>query len=352
MDFFKKIFNRDENKKAEEQERSRETGRNVGNTPSFYTSRENDRRIPHHPMQTNGHVPYYPAQGNRREAYYPVEGSRREPYIVEENRRESYPAQENRREPYYFEPWNMQTPYFGYDDASKRNKNNKSNQKVEITQRILEDKNDSFGESQTKKEVTSNIDAASKVDYTNKDGKSNVPPTRVVEPVYQSAKLTILLVENSVEVAKLKDKLDIIVKSLGATSFIYVINYGSAVRENTIVEANTFSSSQLLCEDCIGDKMCLYDALSVLKDVVKKYYNHTEWLKFKKVKITSVDIIGIGRGVDNCSIASFETAISDFNEATLNPNVVSKYFCLTEESFINVATIGFHSIGAIAKSNT
>jgi len=31
--------------------------------------------------------------------------------------------------------------------------------------------------------------------------------------------------------------------------------------------------------------------------------------------------------------------------------VITKYFCLAEENFINAAEVGFHSIGAIPKNN-
>lgn len=181
---------------------------------------------------------------------------------------------------------------------------------------------------------------------------SNSFPKRVVAPVYQNAKLIIFLIENSEEVAKIKDKLEVIVKSMSATGFIYVINYGNSVRETTITEASAFSSKQLLCEEHIGNKMCLYDALVALKEVVKKYYNQTEWLKYRRARINAIDIIGIGRCIDNCSIVPFEVAIETFKEATVSTDVITKYFCLTEENFINAATIGFHSIGAIAKNNT
>ena len=57
--------------------------------------------------------------------------------------------------------------------------------------------------------------------FLNTEESSNKYPKRVVAPVYQNAKLTILLVENSEEVAKIKEKVDTNV--CGEPAFLMVL---------------------------------------------------------------------------------------------------------------------------------
>lgn len=167
------------------------------------------------------------------------------------------------------------------------------------------------------------------------------------EQFFTKAKVTIILIENTAEVAKEKDKLEKIIKSLVTTGQVCVISYGSAVRKTEMVEANSFNCSSLLCQGDIGDKACLFDALVVLESLVSKL---PEELKKKKLKIDGIDIIGIGRCIDKYSLASKEIGIESFNKVASKNDVVTKYFCLSEEYFVEAATIGFHSIGAINRN--
>lgn len=167
------------------------------------------------------------------------------------------------------------------------------------------------------------------------------------EEFFVKTKVAIILVENTEEVAKEKDKLEKIIKSLVTTGQVCVISYGSAVRKTEMVEANSLNCSTLLCQGDIGDKACLFDALVVLESLVSKL---PEELKKKKLKIDGIDIIGIGRCIDKYSLASKEIGLESFNKVASKNDVVTKYFCLSEEYFVEAATIGFHSIGAINRN--
>lgn len=183
----------------------------------------------------------------------------------------------------------------------------------------------------------------------NKNGATLTPPPKI-EVVYDETKLTIILIENTEEVAKEKDKLEKIVKSLATTGYVCVINYGTTVREGKKIESTLFECNTLLCNEDVGTEASLYDALVILENVVKKYYKSVGWLKFRRARITTIDIIGIGRCFDNCSVASIEKGIEAFENAVSFAGATTKYFCLSEDGFIDAATIGFRSIGAITRS--
>ena len=180
--------------------------------------------------------------------------------------------------------------------------------------------------------------------------KGVTPPVFIPRIVEVDEKLTIILVENTKEVAKEKDKLEKIVKNLVMSGYVCVINYGSLVREVKAVEAKAFDSKNILWETFIGDRACLFDAITTLESVVEENYKKTEMIKGKKIRIKTIDIIGIGRCIDDCSITSSESACKSFGRIAKYSDVTTKYFCLSEESFVEAAKIGFHSIGAFPKN--
>lgn len=179
-----------------------------------------------------------------------------------------------------------------------------------------------------------------------KDAKTVYAPRYLEE----DTKLTVILVENTDEVAKQKDMLNQIVNNLVVAGKVCVINYGKLVRESKIVEAKDFDCRALLYEEFAGNSACLFDALIALEGVVEKNYKKTEVVKYKRTKTKSIEIIGIGRCIDNCSITSSQIAIESFSKVVKHSDVTTKYFCLSEESFVQAATIGFRSIGAIARN--
>ena len=67
----------------------------------------------------------------------------------------------------------------------------------------------------------------------------------------------------------------------------------------------------------------------------------------ERVRINKIDVIGIGNCKDNGSKISKEQALRYFQKVANLHGVTTKYFCLSENSFIDAAEIGLHSIGAI-----
>ena len=110
------------------------------------------------------------------------------------------------------------------------------------------------------------------------------------------------------------------------------------------------SSVKLFDEDDIGQNSCLYDALTVLGSLVFKHYMSVEEKISERVTINQIEVIGIGNCVDNCSSElSKDFGTEAFYRVAKNPNVMTKYLCLSEETFMNAAKIGFHSIGSISR---
>ena len=163
-------------------------------------------------------------------------------------------------------------------------------------------------------------------------------------------KLTILLVENTNRMAGQKTILTKIVKSLSLSDLLCIINYGSTVRQGEIIEASTWKEDNLLNKDDLGEKSCLYDALVKLEEFIAAKTIGIEEKEKEKVKIDTVEVIGIGTCRDFGSTKTKEFGAERFYWTAKRTNVTTKYFCLTEENFKDAAEIGFHSIGAILRN--
>ena len=170
------------------------------------------------------------------------------------------------------------------------------------------------------------------------------PPRRTV-----NSKLTIFLVENTAKVFENQEIVLGIVKKLLSTGFVCIINYGSTTRESEIYDSSSFDKVRVVCKEDQGYNTCFYDALVSLKTIFDKKFLATEKREFEDFILSKVDIVGIGTGRDNCSKAFKEEAIKCFCDVIKSSSVTSKYFCMTEDSFMDVAEIGFRSIGAISK---
>lgn len=159
-------------------------------------------------------------------------------------------------------------------------------------------------------------------------------------------KLTIILLDNTVDI----DKLRKIIKSLVTSGLVAVISYGEDVTKSEIVDVFDFDELGYLCKQEAGDKMCLFDALIELERMVSEKYLSIEENEKERTRISDIDVIGIGACKDNSSKAAKKTAIDCFFKVASKPRVITKYYCITEESFIRAAEIGFHSIGAIFRN--
>lgn len=186
---------------------------------------------------------------------------------------------------------------------------------------------------------------------TNVGSKSLIGGTFLPEykPLVKK-KLTVLMIENTNQMAEQKVILTRILKSLQVTDLLCVINYGSTVHKGKIIKASEWNASDFLREDDLGEKACLYDALVDLEAFVSTQYFKTEENEKEKVQINSVEVIGIGTCKDNGSKNSEDSALERFYWLSNKTYVITKYFCLTEDNFLDAAKVGFRSIGAIIRN--
>jgi len=172
------------------------------------------------------------------------------------------------------------------------------------------------------------------------------------KPVYippRNIKLTVILLENT-DVVKEEQEVvkKIVINSITGGKYI-IINYGESINLTQMEDDKLFSELQLFTENADG-KSCLYDALSVLNKIVNRSYQSQVHYDFASSIIRSIDIIGIGRCIDNCAKINKLDAFKSFQKVIDKTNVTTKYFCIDDTCFVDAAEIGFRSIGAIRRN--
>lgn len=160
--------------------------------------------------------------------------------------------------------------------------------------------------------------------------------------------LTIILLENTTEVAKVNDLLKKIIQSSVTSGLVCIISYGESVYKSEIVDYTELASIKY--NENLSQETCLFDALVELETTVSNNYMRIKENEKDRTRITNIEIIGIGTCKDDCSKVKKEEGIACFCKVLSKPKVTTKYFCLTDESFIEAAEIGFHSIGAIFRN--
>lgn len=202
--------------------------------------------------------------------------------------------------------------------------------------------------------VISNVPVKDKSETSSKVSgiKSKVNKPFVYKPL-KKEELTILLIENTTQVANQREDVAKIIQKQVPKGLVTIINYGNTVKQSQIYEIGA-DEIVFLYEEGIGNNACFYDALKGLhsvffKDCLTIHEKETERIAFENIKV-----IGIGTCTDNCSKTSKEDAIDYFYKVATyklskENKVTTKYFCLTEKSFIDASEIGFHSIGAICR---
>lgn len=163
-------------------------------------------------------------------------------------------------------------------------------------------------------------------------------------------KLTIILLENTTQVAKIDVMLKKIIKTLVISGSVTIISYGEHVNKKEISNISDLINIDYICREDLGEKTCLFDALVELESLVSEKHLSIEETESERIRVNNIEIIGIGSCRDNCSSVAKKTGIDCFYKATTKQNIVTKYYCLTEESFIRAAEVGFHSIGAICRN--
>lgn len=174
------------------------------------------------------------------------------------------------------------------------------------------------------------------------------PKKKIFKPLINK-KLNILLVENNVDISLKKKLFTFIKKQLRSDEFIIIISYGDSVTVSEIMQVSEVDNDNLTsCSEITN--LCLCDALVKLEECFSENYLNVFEKNENRIKITNIDIIGIGSCVDIGSEASKEYAYDLFDEIIRNKNITTKYFCYTDENFSNAAEVGFRSIGAIFKN--
>lgn len=238
-----------------------------------------------------------------------------------------------------------------FNRKSKSEKEKRKNKMVETLnvkdiEENAEDVNSGEEKRIKKVEVANDVDSSYSPLATEPFPKSKV----VSYKPSVSKKLTVILVENTAKVLKEKDKLLKIVKNLVPTGLICIINYGSTVRQSEIFDISSFDDTVFLCDDDAGDEACLYNALTILDSLILEKYMTIEEINNHRININQCEVVGIGTCKDIGSVFSKEDAIQCFCRVSKRAGITTKYFCLTEENFMDAAEIGFHSIGAIFRN--
>ncbi len=186
----------------------------------------------------------------------------------------------------------------------------------------------------------------------NENDTSNLPfYSKYIYKRLVTKKLTILLLENTLEVNTEKENLMKIIKKFSESGLLVVINYGKCVNVSETFDISASGGDiNISYIEATGNETCLYDALVELENVIKGKYMKIEETEKEKIKVGAIEIIGVGTCKDNYSKVSKETGINCFYNAINKPDVVTKYYCLTSETFINAAEVGFRSIGAISRN--
>lgn len=189
-------------------------------------------------------------------------------------------------------------------------------------------------------------------DQTDIQNADEILKKPIFKTVYKKTvykKLNIIFVENTAEVYKEMDKIRKIINTISTSELLCIISYGDKVNMGDILDFSTLENKPTLLLNSNSTDACLYDALVDMEAFASSVYMKVEEKEKEKEVINKIEIIGIGTCKDNCSEIAEEIAINCFCKISSQNNVSTKYYCLTEDSFISAAKIGFRSIGAISQ---
>lgn len=189
--------------------------------------------------------------------------------------------------------------------------------------------------------------------FEKKDGKkaSYVSKTTFpVKPIIVDKKLTIILIEDTAEVAKEREIAFKLLQNHLNPDIVRIIYYGEGINETLISKKFDFKDVEFECTEESGNEICLYDTLEYVGKMILDTYMKENGTEYRKERISQITIMGIGTCRDTCSETSKEEAIESFCNAIKKSGALTKYFCLTENSFLDAAEIGFRSIGSISRN--
>ena len=166
--------------------------------------------------------------------------------------------------------------------------------------------------------------------------KGTVIPTLQI-PRLESKKVTIMLLENTPFMKQLKIERIATNISSDPDQIVTIVRYG----EN-IETINYNQGDSIAFDGKESEKILFYDSLVEVSELVKRLYTEQ-----KMFRIVSVELICIGNCEDKKSKKSKETAIKELNEIIQKYDIKNKYYCLSENEYLEAAEIGFHLIGSI-----
>ena len=193
-----------------------------------------------------------------------------------------------------------------------------------------------------KKEETTKQDSTTVITTTiSKNKDKGIPKGTVIPrlqiPRLENKKVTIMLLENTPFMKQLKIERIATNISSDPDQLVTIVRYGENIETTTYNEKDN-----IIFDDKEPEKILFYDSLVEVSELVKRLYTEQ-----KMFRIVSVELICIGNCEDKESKKSKETAIKELNEIIQKYDIKNKYYCLSENEYLEAAEIGFHLIGSI-----
>lgn len=172
-------------------------------------------------------------------------------------------------------------------------------------------------------------------------------PMLVYRPTV-NIKLIILLIENTQELIEQKERIQKIVTDFLSEGTVIILNYGKAINISELKQEEDLENNKIFTEEVNKENTLFYDSLVEVEKIVREKYLHVEETEKLKIKINEIKIIGFGTCKDTGSETTKREAIKKFYEAVKYAKIATEYYCITEDFFVEVAEIGFHSIKSIS----
>lgn len=172
-------------------------------------------------------------------------------------------------------------------------------------------------------------------------------PMLVYRPTV-NIKLIILLIENTQELIEQKERIQKIVTDFLSEGTVIILNYGKAINISELKQEEDLENNKIFTEEVNRENTLFYDSLVEVEKIVREKYLHVEETEKLKIKINEIKIIGFGTCKDTGSETTKREAIKKFYEAVKYAKIATEYYCITEDFFVEVAEIGFHSIKSIS----
>ena len=161
-------------------------------------------------------------------------------------------------------------------------------------------------------------------------------------------KLIILLIENTQELIEQKERIQKIVTDFLSEGTVIILNYGKTINISELKQEEDLDNNKIFTDEVNKETTLFYDTLVEVEKIVREKYLYVEETEKLKIKINEIKIIGFGTCKDTGSETTKREAIKKFYEAVKYAKIATEYYCITEDFFVEVAEIGFHSIKSIS----